>query len=263
MDATSNSNLDFAHAQDSTAFITDKPDDSFTPLLHIGALDSPDLTGEHGCYILLITLYALQGSLLGLASGTLPFIIQVQQFGVLCALYLTLWKERQSSYSAAGLFKFAMWPYGIKLLWSPIVDSLYFSKFGRRKTWIIPLQLVVAIVLWYISWHLEHWLESYNVATLAIWFGVLVLLSATQDIAVDGWALVMLSRRNLSHAASAQTIGLTAGYFVSYTLLLAFSSESFGSIISVPSYMRFLALCFVVRYTRSSQCRLILNVCRL
>jgi hypothetical protein len=163
-------------------------------------------------------------------------------------VFVKFCQERQSSFSAAGLFKFAMWPYGIKLLWSPVVDSLYFPKCGR----IIPLQLIVAVVLWHISRHLEQWLESYNVATLAIWFGVLVLLSATQDIAVDGWALVVLSRRNLSHAASAQTIGLTAGYFVSYTLLLAFSSEAFGSIVSVPSYMRFLALCFVVRHTFTS-----------
>ncbi len=155
-------------------------------------------------------------------------------------------QEKQSSYAAAGVFKFAMWPYGIKLLWSPVVDSLYFSSCGRRKTWIVPLQLVVAGVLWHISHHLQHWLAAYDVATLAFWFGIIVLLSATQDIAVDGWALVMLSRRNLSHAASAQTIGLTAGYFVSYTLLLAFSSEAFGSIITVPAFMRCLALCFVV-----------------
>jgi hypothetical protein len=39
--------------------------------------EQPDLTGERRCFALLITLYALQGSLLGLASGTLPFIIQV------------------------------------------------------------------------------------------------------------------------------------------------------------------------------------------
>jgi PAT family acetyl-CoA transporter-like MFS transporter 1 len=160
---------------------------------------------------------------------------------------VTFLQEQQTSYAAAGLFKFAMWPYGIKLLWSPVVDSLYFSKCGRRKTWIVPLQLVVAAVLWHISQHLQQWLLSYDVPTLALWFGIIVLLSATQDIAVDGWALVVLSRRNLSHAASAQTIGLTAGYFVSYTLLLAFSSESFGAVISVPSYMRFLAVCFVVR----------------
>ena len=159
---------------------------------------------------------------------------------------MKLAQEQKTSYAAAGLFKFAMWPYGIKLLWSPVVDSLYVFKCGRRKTWIVPLQLTVAAVLWHISQNLQQWLVDYDVTTLAVWFGIIVLLSATQDIAVDGWALVMLSRRNLSHAASAQTIGLTAGYFVSYTLLLAFSSESFGSIITVPSYMRFLALCFVV-----------------
>lgn len=39
--------------------------------------ETPDLSGERGCFMLLVTLYALQGSLLGLASGTLPFIIQV------------------------------------------------------------------------------------------------------------------------------------------------------------------------------------------
>ena len=156
-------------------------------------------------------------------------------------------QEQQTSFAAAGLFKFAMWPYGIKLLWSPIVDSLYFSKCGRRKTWIVPLQLIVAAVLWHISHNLQGWLLSYDVTTLAVWFGIIVLLSATQDIAVDGWALVILSRRNTAHAASAQTIGLTAGYFASYTLLLAFSSEAFGSVISVPTYMRCLAVCFVVQ----------------
>ena len=162
---------------------------------------------------------------------------------------VTFVQEQQSSYSAAGVFKLAMWPYGIKLLWSPVVDSLYLPSCGRRKTWIVPLQLVVAGVLWHISQHLQQWITSYDVSTLAAWFGIIVLLSATQDIAVDGWALQMLSRRNLSHAASAQTIGLTAGYFVSYTLLLAFSSEAFGSIITVPTFMRCLALCFVVRCT--------------
>ena len=41
--------------------------------------EMPDLSGERGCFALLIVLYALQGSLLGLASGTLPFIIQVER----------------------------------------------------------------------------------------------------------------------------------------------------------------------------------------
>jgi PAT family acetyl-CoA transporter-like MFS transporter 1 len=138
------------------------------------------------------------------------------------SLRFSLAQEQQPSYSAAGLFKFAMWPYGIKLLWSPIVDSLFFTKCGRRKTWVVPLQLAVAAVLWHISQHMQIWLDSYEISTLAIWFGVIVLLSATQDIAVDGWALVMLSRRNLSHAASAQTIGLFSSLFLLSRSVLLF-----------------------------------------
>ena len=47
--------------------------------------EQPDLTGERGCFVLLITLYALQGSLLGLASGTLPFLIQARYSLFACA----------------------------------------------------------------------------------------------------------------------------------------------------------------------------------
>jgi hypothetical protein len=32
------------------------------------------------------------------------------------------------------------YPYSLKLLWSPIVDSLFSESFGRRKSWIIPIQ---------------------------------------------------------------------------------------------------------------------------
>jgi len=39
------------------------------------------------------------------------------------------------------------------------------------------------------------------------WF----LLCATQDIAVDGWALTLLTPGNISYASTAQTVGLTAG----------------------------------------------------
>lgn len=44
-------------------------------------------------------------------------------------------------------------------------------------------------------------------------FFILVLCCATQDIAVDGWALTCLSPESLSYASTAQTIGINTGYF--------------------------------------------------
>lgn len=48
------------------------------------------------------------------------------------------------------------------------------------------------------------------------------------DIAVDGWALTLLSPENLSFASTCQTIGLNTGFFASFTVFLALNSEAFS-----------------------------------
>jgi PAT family acetyl-CoA transporter-like MFS transporter 1 len=44
-----------------------------------------------------------------------------------------------------------------------------------------------------------------------------------------GWALTLLSKENLAYASTAQTVGLTAGQFLSYTVFLAFNSADFAN----------------------------------
>ena len=79
MDAAYNSDV---HVLDASASTSSKVDASPSPSpTALPADDHPDLTGERGRFMLLVTLYALQGSLLGLASGTLPFIIQACGLG--------------------------------------------------------------------------------------------------------------------------------------------------------------------------------------
>lgn len=39
-----------------------------------------------------------------------------------------------------AIFSFAVWPFSMKLLWAPLVDSLFIRKLGRRKSWLIPVQ---------------------------------------------------------------------------------------------------------------------------
>lgn len=82
------------------------------------------------------------------------------------------------------------------------------------------------------------------------WWFLLVLLCATQDIAVDGWAISLLSIPNLSYASTAQTVGLTAGSFLSHTVFLALNAPDFANrwfravpqelgLLSLGGYMKF------------------------
>ena len=44
------------------------------------------------------------------------------------------------------------------------------------------------------------------------YFFALYFLMATQDIAVDGWALTMLSRKKVGYAGTCNSVGQTLGY---------------------------------------------------
>lgn len=135
--------------------------------------------------IFLLFLYFLQAVPLGL-TGSLPFILS----------------SHKISYADQGTFSFAFWPFSLKLLWAPIVDSLFIKKFGRRKTWLIPVQYLIGFYMIYFSTHVNSILEndrsdakdSSNIYFITVIFFILSFLAATQDIVVDGWALTILSK---------------------------------------------------------------------
>ncbi|KAI9220774.1 acetyl-coenzyme A transporter 1-domain-containing protein [Blastocladiella britannica] len=171
----------------------------------------------------------LQGVPIGLAFGTLPFLL-----------------KQKLSFSDMAVFSLAGYPYSLKLLWSPIVDSVFFKSIGRRKSWIVPIQLVTGVLFYYLSGTVDDLFtsETVNVYVItATWFGV-IFLCATQDIAVDGWALTLLSRENMQFASTCQTVGINVGYFASFTIFLAFNSAEFCNkyIRSTPADLGMLQL---------------------
>ena len=68
--------------------------------------------------------------------------------------------------------------------------------------------------------------EHPDVTTLTAMFFFLNFLAATQDIAVDGWALTMLQRHNVGYASTCNSVGQTAGYFLGYVFFMGL--ESYG-----------------------------------
>ncbi|CAL1282574.1 unnamed protein product [Larinioides sclopetarius] len=170
--------------------------------------------------IVLLFLYVLQGIPLGLA-GSIPMVLQ----------------NRRISYAEQALFSFVNWPFSVKLLWAPAVDSLYWKRLGRRKTWLIPTQYLIGLFMIILSSSVSSLLgdddNSPNVLLLTVVFFCMNFLAATQDIAVDGWALTMLSRQNVGYASVCNSVGQTAGFlkiwgvifFVSTTLVLIFKAD--------------------------------------
>uniref|UniRef100_A0A1I7ZLJ0 MFS general substrate transporter n=1 Tax=Steinernema glaseri TaxID=37863 RepID=A0A1I7ZLJ0_9BILA len=183
-----------------------------------------NLKGDFSSICLLLFLYLLQGIPLGLIAA-IPLILQ----------------DRHVSYQDQAIFSFAYWPFSLKLLWAPIVDSVYWKKLGRRKSWMVPCQYLIGIFMLVLSYQVSNIIGSdekhVNVFFLMSVFLPLNFLAATQDIAVDGWALTMLSRKNVGYASTCNAVGQTAGFFLGNVVFLTLDSESFANkwIRSVPA----------------------------
>jgi PAT family acetyl-CoA transporter-like MFS transporter 1 len=111
--------------------------------------------------------------------------------------------NRNVSYKQQAEFSFAFWPFSVKLLWAPIgigkpnsirknnnfcisVDSCFLSSFGRRKTWLVPVQYLIGITMFVLSYNVDYYLgdgtesSTPNITMLTAMFFFLNFLAATQ-----------------------------------------------------------------------------------
>ncbi len=96
-------------------------------------------------------------------------------------------------------------PWMFKFLWAPVVDRWWSPRFGRRRSWIVPLQaLLVLASLAAAAVHDQVWL------LLGLVF-VMNLLAATQDVAVDGLAVDLLGKDDLGPGNAVQVVGYKLG----------------------------------------------------
>jgi len=112
-----------------------KDDEERNAAASLSALPPQDLKNVG----LLALLYLLQGVPVGLAFGSIPFLLKAHL-----------------SYGQVGVFSLASYPYSMKLLWSPIVDAVYSRQLGRRKSWIVPIQAASGVLLLWLGTNIEQ-----------------------------------------------------------------------------------------------------------
>ena len=140
--------------------------------------------------ILLVILYSFQGLPLGFFLSSVPIIFKK---------YLT--------YSQIGEILLCTMPFSFKVLWAPFVEFYHFKSIGKRKSWIIPTQLIMCVILFYLQTNLESLLIAQEVSFVALTLTFFVFITTCQDIAVDAWAVEMLHPCNETYGSSSQSIG--------------------------------------------------------
>lgn len=146
-------------------------------------------------WLMLALLYISQGLPLGIAMDALPSILKNQGASLENLIFLPL----------VGL------PWILKFLWASVVDNYSSTRFGRRRSWLVPMQSLIFLTL-----TLLWWLGIEQDKTLLIILLMLIasVASATQDIATDGLAAELFSGKDLVRANIIQVGGTMVGFFL-------------------------------------------------
>ncbi len=149
---------------------------------------------------ILWTLYFVQGLPFGFQATALP-------------VYL---RSSGMSLAGVGLATALALPWSLKPLWAPLIDRYGNARLGRRKSWILPLQALLALTCFAAA----KVPPNDGLAPLLWLVLAMNLLAATMDIAVDGFAVDVLTTRELGHGNIAQVVGYKAGMLTGGGLLV-------------------------------------------
>lgn len=140
---------------------------------------------------LLATLYVSQGLPFGFFTQAMPVLLRKQGVGL----------------AVVGMSSLLALPWALKFLWAPLVDRWWWRGVGRRRSWIVPAQVLTALGLVGMS-RLDPAAGLGPVMAAVV---VVNLLCATQDIATDGLAIELLDERERGLANGVQVAGYRAG----------------------------------------------------
>lgn len=154
-------------------------------------------------------------SLAKLAVLASLYFAQGLPFGYFTQVMPNLLRDHGASLVVVGLASAVAAPWALKFLWAPLVDRYGSPAFGRRKSWIVPLQAAMLCLLVGLA---------ISDGASVVWFVAAVLLAnviaATQDIATDGLAVDILEPHERGLANGIQVGGYRLGMVVGGSALV-------------------------------------------
>jgi MFS transporter, PAT family, beta-lactamase induction signal transducer AmpG len=146
--------------------------------------------------------------LLGAASG---FPNQITESALQAWL-----KDSGASNTTIGVMSYVALPYLLKFLWAPLIDRYPLPFLGRRRGWILTMQLALAATIALFA--LQN--PSLTLVPVTICALAIVFFSATQDIAVDAWRADVALPSERGMAAAATNFGYRMSAWLAFAVAL-------------------------------------------
>jgi len=144
-------------------------------------------------------------------------------------------KDAGNSNTSIGVLSYVAIPYLLKFLWAPLLDRFPLPLLGRRRGWMLAIQLALAVAIGSLALQ-DPAVSLGSVAAIAL---LIVFFSASQDIVIDAYRTDVSLPQERGLAAAANNLGYRACAWLAFAAALIVA-DAFGW------YLAFLALAAVM-----------------
>lgn len=155
-------------------------------------------------------------TILGFASG-LPLALS----GTALQTWLTV---DNVDLTTIGWFSLVGLPYTFKFLWAPLMDRFEPAFLGRRRSWLVIVQVALAVCLVAMSFLSP----SQNTSLIALAAIGVAFLSASQDIIIDAYRTDILRSDERGLGGSLSTFGYRLAMILSGGIALVWADQASG-----------------------------------
>lgn len=136
-----------------------------------------------------------------------------------------------------GLFTLAQAPWSFKILWAPLMDRFYPKFLGPRRAWILITQILLSLLILGLAGLGNHPDAVWVVGALCL---AIAVASASQDIAIDAYAVEVLEKDEQAIAVGARIAIYRAAMYVAGALTISLAAVYSWKVVNI-----ILAACFI------------------
>jgi PAT family beta-lactamase induction signal transducer AmpG len=130
-------------------------------------------------------------------------------------------KDAGLTNTTIGMMSYVALPYLLKPLWAPLIDRYPLPFLGRRRGWMLLMQLALAGAVALLA--LQN--PSLALGAVTACAFAIVLCSATQDIAIDAWRTDVSLPEERGPAAAASNLGYRTAAWIAAALALVLADH--------------------------------------
>lgn len=139
----------------------------------------------------------------------------------------------QSKFTMAevSLWSVNSYPHMFRIFWCPLLDRFYFKSFGKSKSYLLPVGVILVGICAWLSVRIDLWLEQREIVYITWGYFCADMTISVFSIAANTLLLGMFDDDQRTKASFVKTIAISISYLVCHQVFIPLNSTEWAAFV--------------------------------